>query len=75
MTHKYRQVIENMVKCGELADLGPGDVGHVHVYHDGWCAIWTGGDCNCEPIAKRGKVTQAPPRLAKPEAKPPWWAK
>ncbi len=21
----------------------------VKVFHDGWCAIWSGGVCNCNP--------------------------
>lgn len=26
-----------------------GQVRHVHVYHDAWCAVFRGGVCNCNP--------------------------
>jgi hypothetical protein len=29
-------------------NLGPG-VHHATVEHDGWCAIYQGGQCNCVP--------------------------
>lgn len=34
-----------------LADkqLPRGQVVEAHVYHDDWCAIFRGGECDCDP--------------------------
>ena len=39
--------------------LRPGEVTHICILHDKWCAIFKGGACNCEPIFRDG-----PPRAA-----------
>jgi hypothetical protein len=37
---------------GYPAQLKPRTVGIVQVKHDGWCRIWQGKACNCEPIVE-----------------------
>lgn len=41
--HNYAEVI------ARLQGLHPGVVYQAHVYHDEWCAVFSGGYCNCEP--------------------------
>jgi hypothetical protein len=36
----------------------PGKVIHISVYHDRWCAIYKGGDCNCTPEIREGATQQ-----------------
>lgn len=33
----------------------PGTFVHVEVRHDDDCALWDGGDCNCEPEIETGQ--------------------
>ena len=28
----------------------------VHVFHDGWCAVFEGGPCNCNPDIRYERV-------------------
>lgn len=38
------------------ADLAPGEVHHMTVYHDDWCRELAGtGPCNCQPVIKDGR--------------------
>lgn len=44
----------NYVDAVEAVARGaqPGKVTHIDVYHDDWCAVFSGGACNCTPIVK-----------------------
>jgi hypothetical protein len=41
----YRKVM----KLYEQAKVPPGRVTEVDIYHDGWCRIYRGGYCDCDP--------------------------
>lgn len=44
----YLRALECARKVGQLPAV-PGSVGTLTVRHDGWCAIWRGGICDCQP--------------------------
>lgn len=46
--HNHQRKIEAMVARGELV-IEPGQIQHVNIAHDPWCAINRGGYCNCDP--------------------------
>jgi hypothetical protein len=47
-----RQRLLAMLAGGKLGPARPGQVIGVKVYHDNWCAIFRGGQCNCSPEIK-----------------------
>ena len=52
--HHY---FEKLVKLIEENPPPRGRITDVDIYHDGWCHIYRGGYCNCEPEVK----LRAPP--------------
>lgn len=44
--HNYGKRLLAMLAEGKLE---AGQLTHVDIYHDGWCAIYAGGYCNCDP--------------------------
>lgn len=32
--------------------LPPGRLYHVDIYHDSSCSIWSGGECDCDPVVR-----------------------
>ncbi|MFW6388913.1 MAG: hypothetical protein ACOCY9_03295 [Desulfohalobiaceae bacterium] len=38
-----------------VGELPKGQVNHLTVLHDDYCAIWKGGACNCDPEVVKGK--------------------
>lgn len=61
MTRKAKpsSYLPRLLEHAQRANLQPGTVSHVSIYHDKWCAIFKGGCCNCAPVLKDGK-----PRVA-----------
>ena len=45
--HNYLVTLRRLQAEGKLP-AAPG-VHHIHVAHDKWCSIYSGGRCNCEP--------------------------
>ena len=43
--HNYYAPMMAMAQRG-----APGEVRHVHVFHDEHCAIYSGGYCDCDPV-------------------------
>lgn len=44
----------------QIAKLPPGTVTELMVWHDEWCRVHSGGDCNCEPeytVHQDGDIT------------------
>ncbi len=54
---RYRAQLLEMIR----ADKTPTALGlHIaNVYHDDWCAIFSGGMCNCEPTIQIGDQVRA----------------
>lgn len=46
--HNYQVKFTQMLSDGELV-FAPGAANEIDVFHDDWCAIYTGGLCNCDP--------------------------
>lgn len=45
--HNYIKKLKKMQLDGKLPiEIG---VTHVSIFHDNWCAIYSGGFCNCDP--------------------------
>ena len=44
--HNYIKKLLAMQDRGEIPDAG---LACVDIEHDGWCAIFAGGYCNCDP--------------------------
>jgi len=42
--HNYRLKLEWLLARNKLS-IRPGQMHHVHVAHDDWCAVYRGGDC------------------------------
>jgi hypothetical protein len=58
MKHAYVRKQLRLIEEGKLS-IQPGELAHVDVLHDDWCAMLTGTGlyCNCDPdIRLRGKV-------------------
>jgi hypothetical protein len=54
--HNYLIKLRQMLAAGQLPDyVGVHDI---DVYHDTWCAIHTGGLCNCDPDIKIRRVSK-----------------
>jgi len=47
-TPEYIKELIKAIKRGDITPH-PGGVGHIHVYHDSDCSIFTGGACDCTP--------------------------
>jgi len=52
-THKGRlkkdRYVADILRLVDEGALRPGVVTLADVFHDGWCAFWQGGYCDCEP--------------------------
>jgi hypothetical protein len=44
----YTDYVRHLPEAGP-EDLGRPGISHVVVYHDGWCRIYDGQGCNCDP--------------------------
>ncbi len=45
--HNYLKKIQQLIAAGQLpVRVG---LGHLHIFHDNSCGIFTGGYCNCDP--------------------------
>jgi hypothetical protein len=40
--------------------IKPGQVNHVFIYHHDWCAVFTGGPCDCNPEVKLVELALEP---------------
>ena len=45
---KYIKEMLRQIATGEM-DYHRGQVNHIPIYHDDWCEIFNGGECNCNP--------------------------
>ena len=48
LKQNYRKRLLEMWRNGQLP-AKPGTVHHADVYHDGWCGVFKGKACNCDP--------------------------
>jgi hypothetical protein len=53
----YQQKIVGLMESGKLER---GQTCHIHVYHDDWCGIFKGLDCNCNPDITPVKLGPGP---------------
>jgi hypothetical protein len=44
--HNY---YKKLLRLLEQAELTPGRLRAVNVYHDDWCRVYRGGYCDCDP--------------------------
>ena len=44
--HEYRKRLNAALRKG-IVDKG--SVAHASIFHDDWCGIYSGGECNCNP--------------------------
>lgn len=58
--HNYVDKLRAMQARGELP---AGGVADVEIAHDGWCRVYKGGYCNCDPDIR---VRKRPPRPVPP---------
>lgn len=49
----YNDYVAHLPKVPIDAPLERGKLYHVVMHHDDWCRIYSGEDCNCNPIATR----------------------
>lgn len=49
LKHNYGKKVLDLWRMGKCP---AGDLTHVDIFHDGWCAIYHGGYCNCAPIVQ-----------------------
>jgi hypothetical protein len=40
----------------EARPIPPGRFADVNILHDGWCEIFKGGQCNCNPIVEEPQM-------------------
>jgi hypothetical protein len=59
--HNYLRKLRAMQARGELS-VGVSDV---EVAHDGWCRIYRGGYCNCDPEIRVRKLRSPVPEPSK----------
>ena len=45
---KNPQYLRKIIATAQQRQLSPG-LHIVQVRHDDWCALWQGGECNCDP--------------------------
>lgn len=45
----YVKKLDKMKMDGKFDHIQPGTIFHNVVYHDDWCSIYKGGNCNCDP--------------------------
>jgi len=53
----YQAAVLRLALELQACELGPGAVLRVSVAHDDWCAKWTGGRCDCDPVVSVRSVT------------------
>jgi hypothetical protein len=49
----YKDYLRHLPRVPVNAPFEPGELHHLAVFHDDWCAIFKGKECNCNPIIER----------------------
>jgi hypothetical protein len=49
----YESYVRHLPRVALDAPYEPGRLYHTVYFHDDWCAIYSGQECNCEPILRR----------------------
>lgn len=56
--HKCIERLADMLRTGQI-EAQPGKISHVTIRHDDTCAIWKGGECDCDPEIVLGQPSEA----------------
>jgi hypothetical protein len=49
----FSDYVSHLPRVANSAPFEPGTVNYMTVFHDSWCSIYDGAECDCNPIVER----------------------